>query len=55
MSSQEHIDRIAIVLAEKAGLVWERLDKHPGFLRNRLRQEARFMLRGLADGSPSAA
>ena len=45
MSSYDQIDRTAALLAAKAGLVWDRLEKHPGFLRNRFRQEARTALR----------
>lgn len=36
------------MLATQAGLVWDRLDHHPGFLRNRLRQQAREMMGALA-------
>lgn len=50
MSSNEQdrmIERIARSLAESAGVVWDTLDKHPGYLRNRLLQDARSMTRAL--------
>jgi hypothetical protein len=35
-----HVDRIAAALAASAGIVWERLDHYPGYLRGIWRAEA---------------
>ena len=34
------VDRIAAALASSAGIVWERLDHYPGYLRGVWRSEA---------------
>jgi hypothetical protein len=34
------VDRIAAALASSAGVVWERLDHYPGYLRGMWRAEA---------------
>jgi hypothetical protein len=38
--SNLQIDRIAAALASSAGVVWERLDHYPGYLRGMWRSEA---------------
>ena len=38
------VDRIAAAMAANAGVMWERLECYPGFLRNRWREEARRLL-----------
>ena len=40
------VDRLARTLALSAGMIWERLETHPGYFRNRFRFEAEAMLRG---------
>jgi hypothetical protein len=39
-SSNLQVDRIAAALASSAGVVWERLDHYPGYLRGMWRSEA---------------
>ena len=48
-----NIDRIAAAMAANAGQVWERLENHPGYLRNRFRQEAQRLIAGF--GAPEHA
>lgn len=48
---QDRVDRIARLLALGAGLVWDLLDKHPGYARGYWRERARGMLKSMeADG-----
>ena len=51
---QDRIDRIARMLAASAGLIWDLLDKHPGYQRGYWRERARSMLKSMeAQGSPA--
>lgn len=55
-TQEAEIDRIARVMAAGAGLPWDRLDHHPGYLRGFWRNEARLLLTRLAAGDlPRAA
>lgn len=45
---EAEIDRIARVMAAGAGVVWDRLDHYPGYLRGYWRHEARELLARLA-------
>ena len=47
---EAEIDRIARVMAAGAGIVWDRLDHYPGYLRGYWRNEARGLLTRLASG-----
>jgi hypothetical protein len=38
------IDRIAAALATSAGVVWERLDHYPGYMRGMWRDEAKQLI-----------
>jgi hypothetical protein len=46
-----HLDRIAAALASSAGVVWERLDHYPGYLRGVWRDEAALLI-GAMDREP---
>lgn len=55
-SSEAEIDRLARMMAASAGVVWDRLDHHPGYLRAYWRGEARHLLSRMAEGAlPTAA
>jgi hypothetical protein len=47
---EAEIDRIARAMAAGAGVVWDRLDHYPGYLRGYWRSEARRLLARLASG-----
>jgi hypothetical protein len=47
---EAEIDKIARVMAAGAGLVWDRLDHYPGYLRGFWRNEARDLLARIATG-----
>lgn len=47
---EAQIDKIARVMAAGAGVVWEKLDHYPGYLRGYWRNEARALLGRLASG-----
>lgn len=47
---EAEIDRVARVMAAGAGVVWDRLDHYPGYLRSFWRSEARILLTRLASG-----
>jgi hypothetical protein len=47
---EAQIDRIARVMAAGAGVVWDRLDHYPGYLRGYWRNEASALLGRLAVG-----
>ena len=53
-STDTDIDLLARSLAAKAGVVWDRLETYPGYLRNRWREDARKLLQSLAPGALSA-
>lgn len=42
--TETEVDRLARILAAKAGLEWERLGQYPGYLRTIWREEARALL-----------
>ena len=44
------VDRLATVMAAGAGVVWDRLDHYPGYMRSYWRGEARNLLGRLAAG-----
>ena len=47
------VDRLAKCLAASAGMIWDRLETYPGYLRNRFRFEAEALLRkAKASASP---
>lgn len=49
---EDRVDRIARTLAASAGLIWDLLDKHPGYQRGYWRERARRMLQSMeAEGS----
>jgi hypothetical protein len=50
-SSTISLDSIASQMAAKAGIVWERLSDHPGYLKNIWRDEAR---QAVLDVEPTA-
>ncbi len=52
---EAEIDRVARVMAAGAGIVWDRLDHYPGYMRGFWRNEARELLGRLADGDLSRA
>lgn len=52
-SSEAEIDRLARSMAASAGVVWDRLDHHPGYLRAYWRGEARILLERFANGDLS--
>ena len=52
---EAEIDRIARVMAAGAGIVWERLDHYPGYMRGYWRTEARALLGRLATGELNRA
>ena len=54
-ASEAEIDRLARVMATGAGVVWDRLDHYPGYLRTYWRGEARQLLTRLASGDLSPA
>ncbi len=45
---EPEIDKIARVMAAGAGVVWDRLDHYPGYLRGFWRNEARDLLNRIA-------
>ncbi len=47
---EAEIDKIARVMAAGAGVVWDRLDHYPGYLRGFWRNEARGLLDRIAAG-----
>jgi hypothetical protein len=47
---EAEIDKIARVMAASAGVVWDRLDHYPGYLRGFWRNEARDLLSRIATG-----
>ena len=47
---EAEIDKIARVMASGAGVVWDRLDHYPGYMRGYWRNEARTLLLRLATG-----
>lgn len=47
IGSHANIDRIARALAASAGVVWERLDHYPGYLRGIWRAEAAPLVAGI--------
>jgi hypothetical protein len=47
---EAEIDKIARVMAAGAGVVWDRLDHYPGYMRGYWRNEARELLNRLAVG-----
>lgn len=54
-SSEAELDRLARAMAASAGIVWDQLDYHPGYLRAYWRGEARQLLNRLASGELSTA
>lgn len=54
-TTEAEIDRLARVMAAAAGVVWDRLDHYPGYLRSYWRGEARNLLARLASGELSTA
>lgn len=44
---QDRVDRIARMLAAAAGLIWDLLDKHPGYQRGYWRERARGVLKSM--------
>ena len=50
LQHEADIDKIASVMAAGAGVVWDRLDHYPGYLRGYWRSEARTLLARLASG-----
>lgn len=54
-TSEAEIDRLARSMAASAGVVWDRLDHHPGYLRAYWRGEARLLLDRLTNGDLSDA
>jgi hypothetical protein len=47
---EAEIDRVARAMAAGAGVVWDRLDFYPGYMRGYWRSEARLLLARLATG-----
>ena len=47
---EAQIDKIARVMAAGAGVVWDKLDHYPGYLRGYWRNEARALLGRIATG-----
>lgn len=47
-TQEAEVDRIARVMASGAGVVWDRLDHYPGYLRGFWRNEARDLLARIA-------
>lgn len=47
---EAEIDRVARAMAAGAGMVWDRLDHYPGYLRGYWRSEARTLLARFASG-----
>ena len=47
---EAEIDKIARVMAAGAGVVWDRLDHYPGYMRGFWRNEARDLLSRIATG-----
>jgi hypothetical protein len=45
---EPEIDKVARVMAAGAGVVWDRLDHYPGYLRGFWRNEARDLLNRIA-------
>ena len=43
------IERMARALASGAGVLWDKLDHYPGFLRNYWRNEARELMRRMVE------
>ncbi len=52
-TSEAEIDRLARTMAASAGVVWDRLDHHPGYMRAYWRGEARILLDRLTTGDLS--
>ena len=52
-TSEAEIDRLARTMAASAGVVWDRLDHYPGYMRSYWRGEARILLERLATGDLS--
>ncbi len=52
-TSEAEIDRLARTMAASAGVVWDRLDHYPGYIRTYWRGEARALLDRLATGDLS--
>lgn len=48
--SEAEIDKVARVMAAGAGIVWDRLDHYPGYMRGVWRTEARRLLDRIAAG-----
>ena len=44
---EDRIDRIARLLAAGAGLIWDVLDKHPGYARGYWRERARGVIKSM--------
>jgi hypothetical protein len=54
-TAEAEIDRLARTMAAGAGVVWDRLDHYPGYMRAYWRGEARQLLTRLAAGELSTA
>jgi len=52
---EAEIDKIARVMAAGAGVVWDRLDHYPGYMRGYWRNEARSLLGRLEAGTVDRA